>query len=218
MLTLKHPNGTTEQLSVELTTDEVQMLESYGLEQEKLASSAALNRRPYPMEIRADPERGSIVHAPLPSDEELIVLLHRLRPFILNDEPASYNKVSGLLGRSFISQPIRKLLAEERRRYDGRGWQKQLKISSGNTVVNSDEILMKWLNAYEYHRDPEKRADMSSLLATSLPGLVEWAVARMLFDKAKAIENVGVLARVLLGTRSGFRFVIDLNEYVLETY
>src|SRR5258708_6374383 len=101
------------------------------------------------MEIVAD-EKGTTVNAPLPADKDLIELLHRLRPFILNDEPASFNRVAGVLGRKLTQQPIRDVLGAERRYYDGRAWQKQGTIRTGETTVNSDEIVMKWLNAYEY--------------------------------------------------------------------
>ena len=98
------------------------------------------------MEVRADPEKGPTVHGRLPSDEDLIVVLHRLRPFILNDEPYSYNRVNGILARAFTQQPLRDVFKEERRRYDGRAWQQQLKITSGSTTLNSDDVVMKWLS------------------------------------------------------------------------
>ena len=126
---------TAEDVTPTISSEERRSLERFVREQEVLASSAAFKRSARPMEMRADPEKGASIHGRMPSDEDLIVVLHRLRPFILNDEPYSFNRVSGILARAFAQQPIRDVLKEERRRYDGRVWQRELKISSGSKTA-----------------------------------------------------------------------------------
>jgi hypothetical protein len=110
MLTLQKRGAAAEQVTFAITAEDRAMLESFAGEEERLAACTALKKSPRPMSIIADPDRGPIVEAPLPPDDDLIVLLHRSRPFILNDEPYSYNRVAGRLGKSLSPQPIRDVL------------------------------------------------------------------------------------------------------------
>jgi hypothetical protein len=159
------------------------------------------------MEVAANPQLGGVVRwKPAPSGEEIDALLHRLRPFILHGEPFSFNNVAALLKRRIAHPSIRCVCDEERARYDGIIWQKQLRINSGATVVNSDEVFKNWLNALEYHRDDERLPSMQALLETSVTGLVDWVMLRMLFEKVQAIAKVAEVARVVIAIQPSVQF------------
>jgi hypothetical protein len=60
-------------------------------------------------------------------------------------------------------------------------------------LVNSSETLTLWLNAYEYHRDEDKRAAFESLHDGILP-VAEHSRAvfvGMMLDRARAVIEIG---------------------------
>jgi hypothetical protein len=103
------------------------------------------------------------VQTSLPDSDTLGILLHRLRPFILKSEPASFNSVCSLLGKAVADKYVRHLLRDQRELFDGRRSQQMMKIASNHVVVNSERVLYDWLNSHEYHRDPDKRESMDGL-------------------------------------------------------
>jgi hypothetical protein len=107
--------------------------------------------------------------------------------------------VSGLLGKVFKYDYVRQLLKRQRRLFDGRNNQQLARVEANGTIINSEETLTAWLNAYEYHRDPEKRAHINSLhrlvpLEHSIPIFVS-----LLGDKVQAILQLAGLIAVILG-------------------
>lgn len=137
----------------------------------------------------------------VPSSHNLSAMLHRLRPFILTKEPASYDRVTGAIKRAVPHEYIRKLLKQERELYDGRRNQALVKLTSNDVLLNSEEVLKDWLNAYEYHQDPGKREKLESLhrlmpLEHTLPFFLG-----LLGGKLRAIENVACIIQLLSGKR-----------------
>jgi hypothetical protein len=64
-------------------------------------------------------------------------------------------------------------------------------IASDETVLHSEDILMKWLNAYEYHRDRSKRAELDALhQVLPLEGSRAMFIY-MMVDKLVAINEIG---------------------------
>src|SRR5450759_1028598 len=88
------------------------------------------------------------VQTSLPDSDTLSILLHRLRPFILKSEPASFESVCSLLGKTVADKPVRQLLRDQRELYDGRKSQQLMKIASNDVVVNSERVLYDWLNSH----------------------------------------------------------------------
>ncbi len=137
----------------------------------------------------------------LPSDDEIAALLHRLRPFVLQDETANFYRIVNTLSRYLNDGNARDFLRLQRDAYSGKSFQRQMRIGwkseSTQSVINSDETLVRWLNAHEYHRDKEKQEEIKRYDELLPPGVTRAIFVSMLLDKIKAIGNVAVVIRML---------------------
>ena len=128
----------------------------------------------------------------LPSDDKIIVLLHRIRPFVLNDEKTNFFRVCKHLGRRIENEGFRKFIKHIRDGYSGKRMQETILIMSNETIINSEETLMKWLNAHEYHKDCDKQAEIESLhqilrLETSRAMFVSMLITKCVLFLSSAI-------------------------------
>ena len=83
--------------------------------------------------------------------------------------------------------------------YNGKRLQEQFEITSNDVLLNSEEVLQQWLNAYEFHRDKKKKSFIDSLHQL-LPLEASKAIfLSLLTEKARAAINVGLIVRVILG-------------------
>ena len=70
-------------------------------------------------------------------------------------------------------------------------------------MVNSEEVLMAWLNAYEYHRDDGKRKLIEEIEAVFPKESLRMIFMLMILEKIKIIfEFKGVISRI--DKRGGF--------------
>lgn len=131
----------------------------------------------------------------LPDEEDFAAFLHRLRPFVVDSEPTAFVRVCGILARRFSHPVAREALERPRDLFSGKSFQSQTKISVNEIVVNSEETLRTWLNAFEDHRDREKQAALEAI-APVMP-LLRAIFVSMMLDKAKAVFEVARLVRML---------------------
>lgn len=146
---------------------------------------------------------GATITSQLPPSEQIMVMLHRLRPLILNDEHASFNRVCGIIG-SRINDPIfRRVLKRQRKIYDGRSMQDQIVVTAtaenSNLVINSEKALFSWLNAYEYHRDQGKRKEIDRFHQLLALDHSKAFFLMLITNKIRAIEALARLVDLILG-------------------
>jgi hypothetical protein len=99
----------------------------------------------------------------MPDSDQVSALLHRMRPFVLKKEPTTYlPRVRNILARQLDHPAFHSYLARQKEIFEGRRQQAMLLVSQGQ-VINSTETLEQWLNAYEYHRDDDKRGTFEAL-------------------------------------------------------
>ena len=154
-------------------------------------------------------ESGLSYLVDLPPEDQILALLHRLRPFVLNDEPTNYYRVYNHLTRRFDDKPFRHFLKSLRGYYSGKRMQAIVLIQSNEALINSEETLMKWLNAHEYHKDRDNQAELESLHQV-LPLETSRAIfVMMLYDKVRAIFVVANLINVMAGEQETFRCTLD---------
>lgn len=209
-LIFKDRNQVKRTISGELSDDEHKILIYYLEKHEKLVNSKPI-REGFPCNANISWEQNKpiVVKASLPDEDTLSILLHRLRPFILQDEFASYSKVCAIIGRHLSDPYFRQFLHEQHRLYDGRNAQKQMKISSNDVIINSDKFLFNWLNSHEYHQDPDKREVVEKLLKSIPEDFMRTLMVSMLIDKTRAISNIATLVIVLIGKESKASFQIN---------
>lgn len=192
----------------EFTDAEQAALQLFLRQYERLASSKPL-REGFPCTANVNWEQASpiVVVTDLPDDDTISILLHRLRPFILQKEAASFHAVSSILGKSVENPHVRQLLREQNRLYDGRRFQSRIRIASNEVLVNSERVLFDWLNSYEYHGDSNKRDNIEDLFDRMPGDLMRFILVSMLVDKVEAIRNLAALVAVMLGKSNKLAFV-----------
>lgn len=202
-----------DHITFDLSEGDATALKSF-LEAYNLLSNSKPGKEGIPIKLELNHKIGQATEiiAELPDDDTLAILLHRLRPFILTNEPGSFDKVMGILGRKIAQQDVRNLLKSNRMLYDGRLAQSQLRLKSSGTVVNSERTLHNWLNSYEYHRDGIKREALSELLGDPMDRLTKSLWIWLLLDKQLAIQNAAGVVELVMGLVSEFYF----NDMILS--
>ena len=119
--------------------------------------------------------------------QDLAIVLHRLRPFILNDEPFAFNRTVNLLQRYVQHELMVKHFRFLKNWFGGKVFQSQVQITSGEWLVNCEKMLMTWLNACEYHRDDDKRRLIEEVDASLPAGFSRLVFTGMINDKVKAV-------------------------------
>ena len=91
-------------------------------------------------------------------NSELHELLHVLRPLILSKEAASFERISGLLGKRFENNKFRGHLKLQRSIFEDGELKLYKQISVNDQPLLADATLKLWLNGEQYHTDEEKAA------------------------------------------------------------
>jgi hypothetical protein len=145
-----------------------------------------------------DHEKGLSWSGELPPDDDLAAYLHRLRPFLLQNEATSFDRVCAIIGRALPHEPMRALLRRQRREFDGRNFQSQFQLLSNDVVVNSERVLKLWLNGFEYHRDREQRDEIARLHQLLPMDATRPVFVSMIIDKVRAVAEIATVVRILL--------------------
>lgn len=207
---IKEQSKPDEELFVDLEVDEVVLLRAYLVEYNRLSNSRPLQQRlPCEMTIRFTKESGVSVKGDFPPDDDFAVLLHRMRPFILQEEPISFINSTAILGKRLPHPVFREYLKEQHRFWDGRMFTNSFPIIINGTRLNPEKILNDWLNAYEYHRDDDRAGNFQELRQRLLPGLMETIITSHTLNKLRAVRNTAFLLGLLLG---------EINQLEFEPY
>jgi hypothetical protein len=138
-----------------------------------------------------------------PDADSRAVILYRLRPFLLKDEPISFGRVRSIIARSSPTPFLQTYLKQCKRRFRGDLIAETIRIEIGGLVVTSEAALREWLNTFEYHRDGDKavaliRAHDPLPVDSSRPIFV-----MLLREKADAVLHLGhVVHKILKGDAS----------------
>ncbi len=145
----------------------------------------------------------------LPSDDKISALLHRLRPFFLKKEGTNFYRILNILSKNFDNNHFRHFLKSVRSYYKGEKISGMIQITANNTSLNSDEFLNDWLNAYEYHRDEDKREKISKVNKVFPFEATRALLIMMVYDKVGAINIIAHIIRVISGKQKSFRMKLQ---------
>jgi len=160
--------GAESEIECEIPDSTTEVFEAYLADLEVLLEVPALTMNAkYQMRWN---EEGFSVKVEVPPRLEIATLLHCLRPFILSDEPASFDRVSGLVARECKGEAVRRFLGALRDRYAGRLLQEQIQVLSNDVLINSEKTLNLWLNSHGYHRDRDKTRELIARNARAASG------------------------------------------------
>lgn len=147
----------------------------------------------------------------LPDWNEVSVFLHKIRPFILQNERTYFHKVRNLLGFKLTNSYFRDYFNLQKELFNGKKSQEGWQIESNGEILNSEKILYEWLNAHEYHRDKDKQE-----LIKFLHQIVPLEASKVLFlgllsNKTKAILNLASFIYVLLGKQKSLTLQSEIK-------
>lgn len=184
---------------MDIPSDDWDKLMAYADAVDKLSNSQILQSHLHvQLKIKWN-KSGVAFDGTLPSNDVVATLLHRVRPFVLQEEPTSFCRVRSILAKHMAHPDLRRVLDVQRDLFSGKDFQDQIRIVTNapglTDVLNSESTFQKWLNAFEYHHDPQKRAEVEELC-----GILTFDAARaifvsMLFDKLKAVLNLATIIR-----------------------
>ena len=163
---------------------------------------------PASLNIRWDVESGMVVSPILPLWDDVVVFLHKFRPIGLQAENTHFSRICNILAKNLNHLYLRGMIEEQRDVYTGKRSQAIYRFSSNEVILNSEKVLYDWLNAYEYHRDKEKREFIDSLHAMIPLEASKVIFLTLLADKAMAIHNIAALVRVVLGKQESVEAIV----------
>jgi hypothetical protein len=140
-----------------------------------------------------------VFEADFPPREDFMVLLHAARPFILQDEELYFYKIVKMLKRKIKNKNIVEVLDRTKMLYSGKHSQAMIKVTANDIVINSEDFVLSYLNAYEYHRDQEKRSFFDELFKSFPQNIGRYFVVSLMVDKIKAIIDVGKIIGLIMG-------------------
>src|SRR5687768_4465960 len=183
------------QIPLSVSSHEYELLDMYVSQCEALVKTRwVANGMPVGVKLNYEVNHLDYV-TDLPSPEVVAEVLHRSRPFLLQNEPASFLRTCGLVGRLLPDAQIHAFLKTIRGKYQGLRFQQVVKITTSGpspeapdeevaATLNSLDSMLEWLNAYEYHQDLDKRRRLESL-------------TRLLSNDASRAIFLGMLAEAL---------------------
>jgi hypothetical protein len=199
-----------ERLHAAVDDEEWNMLASFLDDFERLAATRVANGGQVKVRLEFDARSGFSSSGEMPPDDDVAAFLHRLRPFVLNDERSNFYRVCNVLGRSVGHRGITAMLQRQRDEFSGKLFQSQIQITSNHAVVNSEKVLQNWLNAYEYHRDAGRRDELAKIHHEQFPlEAIRPVLFSMLIDKARAIAAIADVVRVIVKGSNGQELHFD---------
>jgi hypothetical protein len=203
-LRIESSNGSHE-VQISFPDEEWALLQKYSQYVHELRHTNAY-REPLNVStnIRITPEQGLTYDVSMPDWEKVIVILHRLRPFLLENESTYFNRIRSILGRRVDDKNIKSLLKYNKDIFLGKHMRGMMIIKIDDVILNSEEFLTKWLNAFEYHRDDEKRRFIEQIHEAFPMDITKSIFVSLIIDKIKAIDNVCGIIDLILGNIKEF--------------
>lgn len=145
----------------------------------------------------------------LPSDDQLFALMHRIRPFILQREETYFNTVANIMNRRISHDQFREMIKRLKATFQAIKYQSmfQIKVNDG-FLINSEEALQIWLNAFEYHRFQEKREIMEEVFKSFPENASRALFIMMLIEKVRAIRSLAAIVMVITKKQPQFTITV----------
>ncbi len=144
----------------------------------------------------------------LPDYRDLVFVMHKMRPFILERERTSFTRVLSRLGKYLAHDSFRDCLGSLRERWTGREFESQVQFYSMGRAVRCEQFLMNWLYAYEYHRNQVRKAEVDSLLRGMPVELSRFIFVATIAEKVTAVLGLSQLVEAAMGKRDHTEWVV----------
>lgn len=186
-------------LSATFTDDDLRLLEEFNEYVEELHGTRLVSDGlPELRGLSWTNEAGFTVKINDVGAEHVYAFLHKLRPLILSQEPASFERTSGLIGKRFANKGLRRQLKMIRHLYDHGEYSSFFQVTVAGMPLFTNEALSQWLNGIEYHRDPQKRSKVKEVEDAISKEHTRSIFLSQLSGKAKAIFLLQDLVQFIL--------------------
>lgn len=192
-------------MSFEIAADDWRRLLSFSEEVERLRSTRFVQERmggQISLSFRAG--EGFRSESKAVDSEAVAAMLLRLRPFVLAREEHYFHKVKNLLRRRLAHRAFREHIDQIDDAFCLKTMSEVVRVSGATRPLLSVEVVMDWLNSYEYHRDKKKRQAIEEdlgLFGKNQNGLP--VILFALVDMVEAVLGLGNLVTVLIRIEKG---------------
>lgn len=99
-----------------------------------------------------------------PTREALDALVIRLRPFVLDDDPAHLFSVMAICQASLRSDAMRAFLLDVRAEWSASQKRGALGLTFNERVMRPDRVARLWLNGYWFHPNGPEREELDAMI------------------------------------------------------
>lgn len=136
------------------------------------------------------------------NENDISSILHRIRPFFLEKERFHLIKIVNLINKNLRSDLVNPYFKSLKDRFNLQDLQREMQMSvflAGKTeeLIKYNEILMKWLNAYQYHRDTEKQKSIKKVKEAMPVDFFDPLMQFLVVEKIKAVIDVWRIIQAL---------------------
>lgn len=151
-------------------------------------------------------------------EDELSTLLLRIRPFVLQNEDCYFFKITRKLGRRLHAVPaFKNQLKLLNSRFNLVHFNWKTKPGKYDRQLFSRDVVMDWLNAFEYHTEPGKVKNIKlELGAFGEDQDGRPIIVFILVDLVQAILNLGDLIETILRSKNGEIEISCPPEWILS--
>lgn len=200
-------------VSGELNDTEFELVKDFVSYADELFHTPFIHKRDYgKFSMKGDKPNNFSIETELPDWNDVTVFLHKLRPFILNNERTYFHKVRKLLGLKFADEYFRGFFNLQKERFNNKRQQGSFQLTSDNEILNSEKMLYEWLNAHEYHREKEKQKFLENLHQIFPLDASKVIFLGFLLEKAQAVFNVADFIDVMLGKHKNVTLNSELKQ------
>ena len=191
----------TSEIEAEFSRDDFDLFRTFVVRSERLSDSTWVKEgMPSGLDITIEiPTGGLSGQAHVPNWDDVVVVLHKLRPFVLNDEALYFYKVAKIRAWRINNVDFRSQLEEAKNLFSGKKSQSEYRIEANGILLNCEDTLNKFLNSREYHHDEDKEVFMKSLEAI-LPDIdyIKPILCGLISDKVAAVFYLTEVVHCLL--------------------
>jgi len=139
----------SEDFFLSFNDNEYNCLKQYYAEYIKLKESTLIKENKIVNNLKISATVGEKINIVNPNEDYFAIFLHKLRPFILQNEPYSFHKISSLVNKKIESKIFRNEVNLVRKNFNNPESQIPIKLEIDNIQYNTNEFLYLYLNSFE---------------------------------------------------------------------
>lgn len=202
-LSLSKSDGPQLVAQANFADEDIALLSHYISFVNRLDESTLLARGiPEIKNITMSRENGLVIVCDSYTNTELYEILHLLRPLILQDEKTSFYKISALINNRFRNEHVGRHIKYLRRIFNDGELSRYIQLTVAKQPIFDESFLKLWLNAEQYHADPEKIAAWEPVKNSLRLDNERAIIVSMLRSKVKAIHNLAHIAELVTGAHA----------------